>query len=563
MIRDLLARPPDQAVALGDAGPRTMADLQDAAARVARALRGRAPGDVLLIFEDRFAFAAALLGAWRARRAVLLPPNGQPDTIRTLAARPDVAAFLHDRAGSSEGEVLGALLAGPREAGPIEPLPPDVRVATLATSGTTGDHALLPKTAAQLLGEAATLVAEFGLGPSDRILATVPSHHIYGLLFGVLAPLRAGAAFVRETPVHAEAVAAAIGRHGATHLVSVPAHLRSLDALAPAPRPLRRVFSSGARLPEDTAAVVARVLGVPVTEAYGSSETGGIAWRDDVAAPWRPFRGVKVSADPDGRLLLESPLLAAGSPRPLPCSDRIALRADGRFDLLGRLDGTVKVGGKRVALGEIEARALAVPGVRDAAALAEAVDGARGTEVWLAVAASGVAAEPLRAALARWLDPTTLPRRIRIVESLPREENGKLTRRRLRALFVPEAPVRGLDPDTEAVHADASGETRTLGVLVPPELAYFEGHFPGRPILAGVVQLHGLVLRQIARSWPDLGAPRKVLRLKFKRVIGPGERLTVRLIRPAGDRRVSFQILSAAAECASGTLVFPPEGPRP
>ena len=47
--------------------------------------------------------------AWRARRAVLLPPNGQPDTIRTLAARPDVAAFLHDRAGSSEGEVLGAL----------------------------------------------------------------------------------------------------------------------------------------------------------------------------------------------------------------------------------------------------------------------------------------------------------------------------------------------------------------------------------------------------------------------------------------------------------------------
>jgi 4-coumarate--CoA ligase (photoactive yellow protein activation family) len=563
MIRDLLARPPDHPVAVGDAGPRTVAHLGDASARVARALRGRAPGDVLLIFEDRFAFAAALLGAWRAGRAVLLPPNGQPETIRTLAGRPEVAAFLHDRAGSSEGELLGALLAGAPDAEPAGPLAPGARVATLATSGTTGDPQLLPKTAAQLLGEAATLVAEFGLEPSDRVLATVPSHHIYGLLFGVLAPLRAGAAFVRETPVHAEAVAAAMQRHAATHLASVPAHLRSLEALAPAARSPRRVFSSGAPLPEETARVVARVLGVAVTEVYGSSETGGIAWRDDPGAPWRPFRGVKVAADPEGRLLLESPLLAPGSPRPLPCADRIALREDGRFDLLGRTDGTVKVGGKRVALGEIEARALAVPGVRDAAAHAEAVGGARGTEVWLAVAATGVEAGRVRAELARWLDPTTLPRRIRIVEGLPREENGKLTRRRLRELFLSPAGVRELHPRSEAVQVDAAGETRTLGFEVPPDLAYFEGHFPGRPVLAGVVQLHGLVLRQILRSWPDLGSPRKVLRLKFKRIIAPGERLTVRLVRPAGDRRVTFQILHATAECASGTLVFPPEGPRP
>ena len=562
MIREYLARPPGHLVAVGDAGPCTVADLQSASARVAQALRGRPPGDVLLIFEDRFAFAAALLGAWRAQRAVLLPPNGQLDTIRALAHRPDVAAFLHDRPGSEDGEDVSALLAGPPDASDVEPLAPELHVATLATSGSTGAHQLLPKSAAQLLGEAATLAAQFGLGPSDRIAATVPSHHIYGLLFGVLAPLRGGAAFLRETPVHAEAVVAAVDRHGATHLVSVPAHLRALEALAPAPHTLRRVFSAGAPLPADTARVVARVLGVPVTEAYGSSETGGIAWREDVAAPWRPFPGVTVAADDDGQLLLDSPLLASDSPRPLRCPDRIAVREDGRFDLLGRADDTVKVGGKRVAIGEIEARALAVPGVRDAAAIAEASGAARGTEIWLGVAGD-VPADRIRAELARWLDPTTLPRRIRVVESLPREDNGKLTRRRLRGLFVPEAGVRDMDPDVETVHTDAAGETRTLGVVVPPDLSYFEGHFPGRPILAGVVQLHGLVLRQIARSWPDLGAPRKLLRLKFKHVIGPGERLTLRLVRPAGERRVSFQILGAAAECASGTLVFPPEGPRP
>lgn len=563
MIRELLARPADDLVALGGVGPRTIGDLEADSARVARALRQRPPGDVLLIFEDRFAFASALIGAWRARRAVLLPPNGQPDTIRTLARRPDVAAFLHDREGSLEGEVLASILVGPPETRAIDPFPPEAHMATLATSGSTGAHELLPKTAAQLLGEAATLAAQFGLDPSDRIVATVPSHHIYGLLFGVLAPLHAGAAFVRNTPVHAEAVAATVDRNGATCLVSVPAHLRALEALSPAPHPLRRVFSSGAALPADTARAVARVLGVAVTEVYGSSETGGIGWREDVSAPWRPFSGVSVAADPDGRLLLDSPLLAPGSSRPHPCSDRIAIREDGRFDLLGRIDGTVKVGGKRISLGEIEARATAVPGVRDAAAIAEPVGGARGTEIWLAAAGTEVAAERIRSELARWLDPTTLPRRIRIVESLPREDNGKLTSTRLRALFGPATGVREMDPSVETVHADNVGETRTIGVSVPADLAYFDGHFPGRPILAGVVQLNGLVLRQIVRSWPELGAPRKALRLKFKRIIGPGERLTLRLVRPHHDRRVSFQILSGEAECASGTLVFPSEGRRP
>jgi acyl-coenzyme A synthetase/AMP-(fatty) acid ligase len=563
MIRDLLAGPSAHPVAIGERGTRSLADLLADSGRVARALRDRPPGDVLLIFDDRYAFAAALLGAWRAGRAALLPPNGQPATIQALAAGGGVAAFLHDRPGSPEGEDVSALLAGPPADDPVRPLPADVRVATLATSGTTGEHAFVPKTAAQLLGEAATLVAEFRIDPAARVLATVPSHHIYGLLFGVLVPLRAGGALVRETPVHAEAVAAAVERHGATHLASVPAHLRALDALAPARTSLARVFSSGAPLPAATAATVGRVLGLPVTEVYGSSETGGIAWREAPDAPWRPFPGVTVTRGPADRLLIDSPLLAPGAERPFPCADRVAPEGDGRFALLGRTDGTVKVGGKRVALQEIEARALAVPGVRDAAALAEDVGGARGAEVWLAVAGAGVSPEAVRSALARWLDPTTLPRRIRVVPALPREENGKLTRGRARALFVP-ARVLDLDPESEEAAADASGaEVRTFQVRIPPDLFYFEGHFPERPVLPGVVQLHTLVLRQIVRTWPDLVAPRRIVRLKFKRVIGPGERIALRLTRAGGAPRVAFEIESGGAGCASGTLVFPEKAVSP
>jgi len=562
MIRDLLARPPTHVVAVGDGGPRTVADLAADSARVARALRALGPGDVLLIFDDRYGLAASLLGAWRARRAVLLPPNGQPEILEALAQGSGVAAFLHDRPGSAVGTALDALLGGSPPQDALEPLSAETRVATLATSGSTGEHQLCPKTAGQLLGEAAALVKEFGIVAGGRILATVPSHHIYGLLFGVLAPLRAGAAFVRETPIHAEAVAAALERHRATHLVSVPAHLGALEALEPAPpRQLERVFSSGAPLPAETARTVTRVLGLPVTEVYGSSETGGVAWRDQPDSPWRPFPGVTVRADGEGRLLLESPLLPPCAVRPFPCADRVALHADGRFTLLGRVDGVVKVGGKRIALAEIEARARAAPGVRDAAAMAEPVGGARGEEIWLAVAAPDLSADRLREELARWLDPTTLPRMIRVLESLPREENGKLTRQRLRAIFRPDPRVLDLELTAESSERDAAGgETRTFEVTVPPDLFYFQGHFPARPVLAGVVQLHTLVLRQVLRSWPELPAPRKLLRLKFKRIIAPGARLTLRLVRPAGEQRVSFEIESGKVGCASGTLVFSPGG---
>ena len=229
------------------------------------------------------------------------------------------------------------------------------------------------------------------------------------------------------------------------------------------------MFSAGAPLPADTARVVARVLGVPVTEAYGSSETGGIAWREDVAAPWRPFPGVTVAADDDGQLLLDSPLLASDSPRPLRCPDRIAVREDGRFDLLGRADDTVKVGGKRVSLGEVEERALArhrrsrrrrdrqasgaARGTRDLARGRRRRHGRGGPRRARSVARSHHASSPS-------------PRR----RGPSAGGQRKTPAGRLRGLFVPEAGVRDLDPDVETVHVDAAAATRTLSVMVPTDL---------------------------------------------------------------------------------------------
>ena len=555
MIRALLAHRPDELVAIGEAGDRTAAELLADSGRVATFLLHRGAGELLLICQDRYRFAAGLLGAWRARKAVLLPPNGQPETIASLARSPRVCAFLHDRPGAPEGRDIDSLSEVPQP-GPLQPLPADRHVATLATSGSTGAHQLSPKTAAQLLGEAFGLVEQFAVPWGARVVATVPPHHIYGVLFSVLLPLRARGAFLRETPFHAETVLAALDSHRATHLVSVPAHLRALGQGDPVSS-LARVFSSGAALPADTAHAVTKRLRLPVTDVYGSSETGGIAWREAPEADWQPFRDVKVAAAEGGQLLLDSPLLAPDVERPAPCDDRIALADGGRFRLLGRMDRVAKVGGRRVSLAEIEDRTLGLPGVLEAAALMVEVGGARGEEIWLAAVAPGWEPASLRRALSRWFDPATVPKRIRMPAALPREENGKLVRRRLRELFeVPSAEVTELTPETETSGSDALGnELRTFEVLVPPDLLFFQGHFPGHPVLPGVVQLDRLVLRQAARAWPDLGSARRLQQLKFRRVVSPGERLTLRLVRE-GPERVSFEIAAGQASCATGRFCF-------
>src|SRR5262249_13651973 len=137
---------------------------------------------------------------------------------------------------------------------PVPVFPPERVLACVYTSGSTGAHVACRKTAAQILGEARLLVELFGVGPEARVLATVPPHHIYGLLFSVLRPLAGGAAVARGTPHHAETVAAEAAAVGANVLVTVPAHLHGLGVLRPgALPPLSRVFSSGAPLAERAA----------------------------------------------------------------------------------------------------------------------------------------------------------------------------------------------------------------------------------------------------------------------------------------------------------------------
>lgn len=561
--------PPDRWVAFGRGGVRRVEELRIDVRRVMAALQEGPAADAPLLFvfrEDRYAFAVALLAAWSLGLRVALPPNTRRDTIGELQASGEVGRLVHDLDAPTGVRVLEHLVepADVRADADISvtlesawrAIPTNDTAAILYSSGTTGPRpTAIPKTSGQLLAEARSLAG--GVVPAGaRVVPTVGPSHIYGLLYSVLVPLLTGGSFLRETPFFPESVAAACRAWDAEVLVTVPAHLRSFLALdADALSTLTTVTSSTAPLaPETSQAFYAR-FGRSVTEILGSTETGGVAWRigtDD--ARWAPLPSVELRADAEGRLAVRSPLIHPDEPQPYLAADLVRFEGE-HFEHLGRVDGVVKIGGRRVSVPEMEAIVLGMAGVRDAALLAQPTETARGTVLSLAVVAPDLRREDLLEALARRYDRSSLPRRIEFVDALPRESNGKLPRAALMGLFGLNAegvPIVWEAKWSEHVIEDAP-DTHTFSVEIPEAYGWYEGHFPGYPVMAAAVQLHELVAPSLTRVF-GAGAARRIRRMKFTGRILPGDRVRIELQGTADA--VSFAIRNDEALCTSGVVTW-------
>lgn len=527
------------------------AHLREQALSVAAGLQAQGVQRLALHLEDAGELAIALLGAWRAGVSVLLPSDLQPQTRARWSG--DVDLWLTDH---SDDRHLHDFL---QPALPGAELDLDQCQLSLCTSGSSGEPKRIDKTLRQLANEVEALEQLWGADLGEAcIIGSVATQHIYGLLFRVLWPLCAGRPFVRKQLAFPEDLQRASREHPAFAWIASPALLKRMgDNLDwPALSAVRRVFSSGGALPLEAAQSLHQRLQQWPTEILGSSETGGIAWRQGESL-WQPFADVELSQDNDGALLIASPYLPNGHVEHTADAARIA--ADGRFELLGRLDRIVKLEEKRISLPMLEQALVAHDWVAEAR-MGVVQENRASLGAVLVLSESGLFAlrehgrrsltESLRRHLSQHCEALALPRRWRLLRQLPLNSQGKLPQADVEALLIADRPKT---PEVLA-QLETDGEW-SLQLSVPPDLAYFSGHFPKAPVLPGVVQVEWAL--NLGRQLLNLSGPFAGMEvLKFQQLVRPGDEIQLHLRFDPERSKLYFAYRNDTATCSSGRILL-------
>jgi acyl-coenzyme A synthetase/AMP-(fatty) acid ligase/3-hydroxymyristoyl/3-hydroxydecanoyl-(acyl carrier protein) dehydratase len=422
------------------------------------------------------------------------------------------------------------------------------------TSGSTGQAKPIQKRLIQFELECAVLEKQWGKQLGDaEVLATVSHQHIYGLLFRVLWSLSAGRCFHSQIAMNPELLVKAMGNQPACWIAS-PAQLKRLDAQSPWQdiSTLTAIFSSGGALPETAKQLIVTNSKQQVIEVYGSSETGGIAWRQHDTA-WQLFDGMALHCI-DENWQLSSPYIN----EVFTLDDSLSLQANGRFILHGRKDRIVKIEEKRLSLTELEQRLIDTPWIADAFVLPitknRDIIGAAVvlTESGLEQLNKGrnVFIKQIRTQLYQWFDAIVLPRKWLILNTIPLTAQGKINQPLIKAL---------LDINSQKLpivqSASVTADSVELMLKVPEELIYFPDHFAQYPILAGVVQIawvehFGKLFFTITQEFTILEA------LKFVKVIQPNDALKLTLNWNAATNKLHFNFGSNEGTRSSGRLVY-------
>src|SRR5262245_3410406 len=446
------------AAVIDGGGSWTFAELSEATARAAGALRVRRGDRVAVVVPDGRRAAQALLGAVRLGAiAVPLDPDSPPARLDAILADCEPAA------------VVTGPLDGPAE--PVAAVDPRELACLVYTSGTTGRPKGVAHRHAGLGAEAPSFLRDLACaGPGDRCYAAARTASALGFFIGLVRPLAAGAAAVLSPspPSPRRALAVAEG-HGVTILAAVPTLWLGMTAvLARRPAEAARLasvrlgVSSGDRLAPGAPDRLAAAGGPPLVDGLGSSECGDIvlAGRAGGAGFARVTPGVDVRvadgaggplpAGIPGLMWVRSPAATAGYWRrddltrrlrkgPWLRSEDVVVRRDGALHHLGRADELFKVDGLLVSPAEIE-RALAEdPRVAEAAVVGTPQASGLVRPAAFVVLAAGAPSGPrlareLRRHVARRLAPTLAPVEVVLTEALPRHASGKLDRARLLAV---------------------------------------------------------------------------------------------------------------------------------
>lgn len=450
------------------AGDRVAVALPNGAAWIALLFATTRLGAVLVTLNVRYRGGEIehMLGDSGARLVVTVPEAGGTDLVALYAAlRPRLPELEHVVVDVDE------LVGDTPPAAPGDAAGPDDPAVLLYTSGTTGTPKGAVLTHGSLLASARSEVAHLGLGPDDRLLATMPFTHVGGLTCTLLSALVAGSEVVLTPGFSPSGALHDVTTHGVTVFAGVPtmwtlllgemrrAGVATLDTL-------RYAVAGGANVePALCAAITAAAPHARVVNLYGLSETSGAAVMsaldDDaelvastlgVPLPGMEVRIVDPVAGPvdgrdadEGELWLRGPSVAAGywqlpdatTFRPggwLATGDVVARVRGDHLALRGRLKEMFISGGYNVYPVEVENVLGAHPGVAMVAGVGAPDDthGEVGHYFVVRREGSTVTADELVALAAERLANYKVPRVVEFVDELPLTPAGKIQKAVLR-----------------------------------------------------------------------------------------------------------------------------------
>ena len=315
----------------------------------------------LLYEEDPFKFIQGFFALQLLKRKVIICANGAPAWLALIADEFD--AVLSDTLRVEGKSLQRITCVGPKEVLASSTLVPTpcldgTESLVFFTSGSTGKPKAIHKCLAVLLNEVETLENLFGPTLKNScVLSSVSHNHIYGFLFGLLWPMLSQRCWInRRIEFHEQLVEIHCDQLEELVFISSPAFLSRLDNRMLVGS-VSACFSSGGPLSYRSARASKQCFGQLPVEVYGSTETGGIGYRQQRTPDtmWCPFPGIEL-AILKGKANLRSPYVldAAGNAVPTLLDDRIEIGTCGSFQLLGRYDRVVKVEEKRISLDEIE-----------------------------------------------------------------------------------------------------------------------------------------------------------------------------------------------------------------
>ncbi|WP_197330883.1 AMP-binding protein [Ralstonia syzygii] len=528
---------PDQTIAWRDGTPVAVRTFLAEVARLAAALP--AGGHVFNACTDRYRFTVGLCATLVAGKISLLPASQTPETVRQLAAfAPDVFC-LHDAPDCA--------IELPRFRFP-EPLPsagtdapvdvPQIDasrvMAYIFTSGSTGTPVPHRKTWGALVQGVRASATRLGLldAHACTLVGTVPPQHMYGFESTVLLALVGGLAFSNRLPFYPADIRAALEAVPQPRvLVTSPIHLRALLSSDHALPPAALVLSATA----------------PLIEIYGSTETGQIATRRTAqGATWHLQPGIRLEAragtpEEDGPVTWAS---GAHLDAPVPMGDTLEPVDDTHFLLHGRKADLINIAGKRTSLAYLNHQLNAISGVEDGVFFMPSARDNGGealTRLAALVVAPGLAAADLLHALRERIDAAFLPRPLLFVDALPRNATGKLPRDVLAALVAQHGR-----------HDDDARKPVPITFTIPANHPALPGHFPGHPIVPGVVLLDQAIRRigvALNRSFDAC----RLSSAKFLSPAAPGVPLALAFEATASGA-IRFTVSAGEREVASGVL---------